>query len=250
MKIPNTCFMLLSVIAVLAHALPTQAENANHRSKHKVVEIDDSRIKFEINSTDEDGGIQVFLDAEPWRTMNIYDPRGRRVFRAKTSGNIGANGGTELFLESGEPEFSELSLEELLERFPAGTYQFRGRGIEGERLVGSGALTHDLPDGPTLVFPPEDSEPLDPTDVTLMWEGVDPPNGSPIIAYQVLVVQPDTGVVALPKVSLDIMMPPTATSLTVPAGFLLPDTEYEWEVLAIEAGGNQTLSSAFFSTVP
>ena len=48
----------------------------------------------------------------------------------------------------------------------------------------------------------------------------------------------------------DVMMPPTARSLIVPPGFLLPDTEYEWEVLAIEAGGNQTLSSAFFTTSP
>jgi hypothetical protein len=47
-----------------------------------------------------------------------------------------------------------------------------------------------------------------------------------------------------------MMMPATATSLTVPAGFLLPDTEYEWEVLAIEASGNQTLSSSFFTTAP
>ena len=182
--------------------------------------------------------------------MNIYDPKGRRVFRSRTSGNIGANGGTELFFESGEPEFSELPLEELLERFPAGTYRFRGRGIDGERLVGSGVLTHDLPDGPTLIYPLEDVDPLDPNNVTLMWEGVEAPNGSPIIAYQVLVVQPDTGLVALPKVSLDIMMPPKATSLIVPPGFLLPDTEYEWEVLAIEAGGNQTLSSSFFTTLP
>ena len=182
--------------------------------------------------------------------MNIYDPKGRRVFRSRTSGNIGANGGTELFFESGEPEFSELPLEELLERFPAGTYRFRGRGIDGERLVGSAVLTHDLPDGPTLIYPLEDVDPLDPNNVTLMWEGVEAPNGSPIIAYQVLVVQPDTGLVALPKVSLDIMMPPKATSLIVPPGFLLPDTEYEWEVLAIEAGGNQTLSSSFFTTLP
>ena len=249
MKIQKPWLVLLSVTVAVALALPSQARDEKHRSKHKVVEISDSRIKFEINSTDEDGGIQIFLDAEPWRTISIYDPMDRRVFRSRTAGSIGANGGTELFLESGEPEFSELSLEELLERFPAGTYHFRGRGIEGERLVGSGVLTHDLPDGPVLVYPLEDSGLLDPGNVTLMWEGVGPANGSPIIAYQVLVVQ-ETELVALPKVSLDVMMPPAARSLIVPPGFLLPDTEYEWEVLAIESGGNQTLSSAFFMTAP
>jgi hypothetical protein len=75
---------------------------------------------------------------------------------------------------------------------------------------------------------------------------VKPPNGSPIIGYQVLVVQPKNGQKALPKVTLDVTMPPTARSLVVPRGFLRPATEYEWEVLAIERGGNQTLSSSTF----
>ena len=77
-----------------------------------------------------------------------------------------------------------------------------------------------------------------------------PPNGSPIIAYEVLVVLGDTGLPALPKIALDVMMPPTATSLAVPPGFLRRGTLYEWEVLSIEAGGNQTLSSSFFRTAP
>jgi hypothetical protein len=44
------------------------------------------------------------------------------------------------------------------------------------------------------------------------------------------------------------MMPPTATRLRVPKGFLQPGTEYEWEVLAIEKTGNQTLSASTFTT--
>ena len=74
------------------------------------------------------------------------------------------------------------------------------------------------------------------------------PNGSPIIGYQELVVKPNTGIPALPKIILDVMMPPTATSMAVPPGFLLADSTYEWEVLAIEAGGNQTLSVGAFRT--
>ena len=71
-----------------------------------------------------------------------------------------------------------------------------------------------------------------------------------IIAYQVIVEDPESSFPAIPKIVLDVMMPATATSLIVPPGFLLPDTEYEWEVLAIEESGNQTLSSAFFRTKP
>jgi len=101
-----------------------------------------------------------------------------------------------------------------------------------------------------LVSPIEGDGAQDPADTVVRWERVPPPNGSPIIGYQVLVVRPDTGIRALPKVTLDVMMPPTANRLRVPPGFLEPGTEYEWEVLAIEEGGNQTLSSSTFVTKP
>jgi hypothetical protein len=237
-----------------AVAAPASAHGGREAPRHpdafqgRVVHIPDSRIKFEINSTDGDGGIQVFLDSDPWESMSIFDPSGELVYTTSTRGNVGELGGTELFLESGEPPFEELSLEELLVLFPEGQYRFTGRGIEGERFVGSAQLTHNLPAGPTLVSPLQGGPPQDPENTTVTWEPVGPANGSPIIGYQVLIVEPDTGLAALPKITLDVMMPPTATSLAVPPGFLQPDTEYEWEVLAIEEGGNQTLSSSFFTT--
>ncbi len=65
-----------------------------------------------------------------------------------------------------------------------------------------------------------------------------------------LVVRVAPGPRALPKVALDMIMPPSATSLRVPPGFLRRGGDYEWEVLAIEEGGNQTLSSDTFTTAP
>lgn len=239
---------LMLVGAVAPPASAEAAQGHPQAPRGPVVHIPDARIKFEINATDKDGGIQVFLDSDPWESMSIFDPEGNLVYTTSTSGNVGQLGGTELFLETGEPPFEELSLAELLELFPEGTYQFRGRGIEGERFVGSAQLTHNLTDGPRLVSPLEGGPPQDPENTTVRWEPVKPPNGGAIIGYQVLVVEPDTGLRALPKITLDVMMPPTATSLAVPPGFLQPNTEYEWEVLAIEEGGNQTLSSSFFTT--
>lgn len=249
---------IIALLMMTALALGTATAGRVHAEGKKdtqgagptIVELGDARLKFEINSTDQDGGVQVFLDADPWKWMMIFDPNGRLIFRSTARGSIGKQGGTELFLESGEPEFSEQSLEELLALFPEGDYRFIGRGLEREILVGTAALTHNIADGPVLVSPLEGGDPVDPNNAVVTWEPVGDGNGSPIIAYQVLVVQPDTGLPALPKVSLDVMMPPTATSMAVPPGFLLPGTEYEWEVLAIEASGNQTLSSAFFTTAP
>jgi hypothetical protein len=211
------------------------------------VEMKDSRIKFEINATDGDGGVQVFIDADGWEEMTIFDPSGNEIFTSTTRGRMAEQGGTELFLESAEPPFTELPVDQLLERWPAGQYRFEGRGLAGERIVGGAELTHNLPEGPLLVSPLEEDGPQDPMNTTVVWQSVEPPGGSAIIGYQVLVVQADTGVLALPKVALDVMMPPDATSLAIPPGFLLPGVEYEWEVLAIESGGNQTLSSAVFT---
>ncbi len=214
----------------------------------EVVELKDSRLKFEINDTDGDGGVQAFIDGDGWRWISIFDPSGRKIFTATTKGIMAEQGGTELFLESAEPPFSELPMSELLERFPEGEYRFYGRGIEGETFVGSANLSHNIPSGPVLVSPIEGDALQDPGNTVVEWEAVIPPNGSPIVGYQVLVVQPDTGLAGLPKVVLDVMMPPTAMTMEVPEGFLQPGTEYEWEVLAIEASGNQTLSSSFFTT--
>jgi hypothetical protein len=233
-------------------ATARSAEGATLREtpSAKVVRLKDARLKFEINATDRDGGVQVFIDAESWKEMSIFDPAGKRLFRSTTSGRMGRQGGTELFLESAEPPFSKLPVAKLLERFPKGKYTFRGVGLAGERYIGSARLTHHLPDGPRLVSPLEGHPPQTANDTTVVWKPVAPPRGSRIIGYQVLVVRPDTGLRALPEVTLDVMMPPSATSLRVPPGFLQPGTEYEWEVLAIEEGGNQTLSSDTFTTAP
>ena len=214
------------------------------------VELSDARLKIELNDTDGDVGIQVFVDGDPWKSMEIFDTRGRRLLRVRTSGAFGKQGGAELFMESGEPSFDELSFEDFLERFPEGDYHFRGRGVGGERFFGTAELTHNIPDGPLLVSPLEGGPLVDSNDAVMRWEPVADPPGSRIIAYQVLVVLDESEFPAIPKIALDIMMPATATSMAVPPGFLLPETEYEWEVLAIEEGGNQTLSSSFFQTAP
>ena len=240
---------VLALVSVLAAAVAAPAlAGSDSRPDRQSVELDDARMKFEINATDGDGGIHVFIDGEQWSWVAIFDPGGRRMLTSRTSGAMALQGGTELFLESAEPTFDELPLEELLQRFPEGKYRFRGEDLDGNRLVGTAILTHNLPDGPNLVSPLEGDPAQDPESTTLEWEPVAPANGSPIIGYQVLVVQEDTDLPALPTIALDIIMPPTATSLTVPSGFLQPDTEYEWEVLAIEESGNQTLSSSFFVT--
>ncbi len=231
-----------SVLALAATALAG--------SNREDLPLKDARLKIEFNATDRDAGVQLFVDSEPWRSLDVYDTRGRLLLRSTARGRFALQGGTELFLESGEPSLDDVPLEVFLKRFPVGNYKIVAHGIDGQKYVGHAKFTHDIPAGPVLVAPAADEVVMDLNNLTLRWQGVPPPNGSPIIGYQVLVVKSDTGLPGLPKIVLDVMMPPTATSMVVPPGFLRPDSTYEWEVLAIESGGNQTLSSAQFRTRP
>ncbi len=43
-------------------------------------------------------------------------------------------------------------------------------------------------------------------------------------------------------------LPASITKITIPKEFLEPDTDYDWEVLAIEESGNQALMSSSFDT--
>jgi hypothetical protein len=55
-----------------------------------------------------------------------------------------------------------------------------------------------------------------------------------------------TGGEALPQ--LDVDLPANETSVRVPAQYLKANTVYQFEVLATEESGNQTITEGFFCT--
>jgi hypothetical protein len=65
-----------------------------------------------------------------------------------------------------------------------------------------------------------------------------------IVAYQVIVER----VRSQPLQVFSVNVPGTITQVTVPPEFIQANAEYKFEVLAIEAGGNQTISESTFST--
>ena len=202
-----------------------------------------AKIIFEVNATDADAGIQVFLDGEPWKVVKIFNPDNEQIFKVLGTGNLGMFGLTELFSESNEPPFEEVSLAEVLAMFPAGKYRFEGTTVEGASLKSTATLSHVIPCGPEIVS----SETLPFNMARIEWNAVinrlDPATeecgGSTdldIVGYQVIV---DT---------FQVTLPASATSVTVPPEFLEPNTVYLFEVLAIEASGNQTITEGSFMT--
>ena len=200
--------------------------------------LDEAEIYIEINDTDGDAGIQVFLDGEGWDSMQMTGPRGAVLFSVLAEGSVGMQGITEFFFESAEPSFDEQSLEELLELFPAGKYKLRGTTTDNKPLRGRARLTHRIPAAPVLVSPEDGEEDVDPDDTVIEWMPV-----SEIVGYQVIVETDDD-----PLMVFSADVGPGVTSITVPPEFMMSGTAYKYEVLAVEGSGNQTISEAEFET--
>ena len=225
---------LLAVAALVLGAAPPEAW-AKPFSAAKII--------FEVNATDADAGIQVFLDGEPWKVVKIFNPDNEQIFKVLGTGNLGMFGLTELFSESNEPPFEEVSLAEVLAMFPAGKYRFEGTTVGGASLKSMATLSHVIPCGPEIVS--EDTLPFD--EAIIGWTPVtnelDPATEEcgestdlEIVGYQVIVG------------TFQVTLPASATQVTVPPEFLEPNTVYLFEVLAIEASGNQTITEGSFET--
>ncbi len=206
----------------------------------------DARMIIELNNTAQDVGVQMFIDGEPWRLLRAFDPNGKKVLDINGSSSLRLQGFTELFFESSEPPLGEVSLAKFLARFPQGMYEIEGVTIKGNKIEGKALFTHFIPAAPVITLPLADSL-QDPADTVVSWEAVPNPPGSVIDAYQVIVTQV---LDVRPKRTFSVHVPASVTSVIVPAGFMRPNADYDLEVLAIEAGGNQTITTGNFSTSP
>ena len=185
---------------------------AGFSDEHDASEIpfDVAEVFFELNNTDGDLGIHALIDGEPWKRLQIEDADERRLLNVGTRGRLRRQGLTEIFFESAEPTFDELSPKRFFERFPEGTYDVEGRTLEGDELESETEVTHAMPAPPqaTVNYMPttgvcDDEDPgYGPTEVTgpsvvIAWNEVmltHPALGSPlnspdisIYNYQVVV---------------------------------------------------------------
>jgi hypothetical protein len=218
------------------------------------VPLKDAKLNIEHNATDNDTGFQGFIDSEGWRRLEVRGPAGP-VLAFEGGGTLGELGLTELFFETVEPENAKVPIDEMLAKLPEGKYTIAGPGQENGTSTGqtSGTawLTHDIPAGPKLVSPREGAR-VPVRGVVTRWRPVSKTiTGRPvkIIAYQLIIekdVEPHRHMIG--KFGLSMYLPRSVTHIKVPAGFLQHRTAYNWEVLAIERSGNQTLSSGSFRT--
>ena len=194
------------------------------------------KLYIEYNASGNDLGFHVFLDGEDWKSLKIVNPAGVTVFEVEGRGAYKDLGLTELFFEGAEPSLAEFPLDDLLALFPEGRYKFIGVTVDGARLVSTTTLSHAVPDAPAV------SAVVDDETVTIEWNEVTgTPAGFPqrrvdIVGYQVIVG------------SFQVTLPALSRRVTVPEEFIesLGPGEHPFEVLAIDASGNQTITEGSF----
>src|SRR5688572_6537340 len=247
--------LILSSAALLAGAGIAADGGSGSAASQAAIPLKDAKLNIEHNATDRDTGFQGFVDSEGWRRLDVRGPGGQ-VLAFEGRGSLAKLGVTELFFETVEPANADVSIAKMLAKLPEGRYTIAGAAQENGKSLGrtSGTawLTHDIPAGPKLVSP-RDGANVPVRGVVARWQPVSKTiTGEPvkIIAYQLIVekdVAPHKHMIG--KLGgLSMYLPPSVTSIAVPNGFLEPRSKYQWEVLAIERSGNQTLSSGEFRT--
>jgi hypothetical protein len=214
----------------------------------------------ELNDTDGDLGFHALIEGDAWKKLKIEDPDGRQILLVRPVRSLAQQGLTELFFESAEPPFDELSPEEFFDRFPEGRYEITGRTIEGDKMRSRDRFTHVMPappdnlevsgesalsdcdeDGPVKV---DKNEPIiisfDEVEESHPDLGAFDPDIE-IVGYQVVVEREEPTVLVF---SIDL--PPSETEVEVPPEFIALGEEFKFEVLAREASGNQTAVESCF----
>jgi hypothetical protein len=233
-----------------------------------------TNIHFETNASACDMGIQMSFDTDGLSDLTVKDPNGQIVYQA---GGVGGPAVTheitEGFQERVEPQIRDLIralgcerdpeepaifLADLLSAWPAGKYTFRGSGEDAE-WRGFAPLSHKIPAGPEILTP-DDGDIVAPAENLLIrWnkvtEAIVPELGPvSIVGYHVVIADATQGEPFPPgkfPAQFDVDLPSWETSLIVPNQFLRSNKIYEFEVLATEAGGNQTITEGgVFCTKP
>jgi len=116
-------------------------------------------------------------------------------------------------------------------------YKFTGMTARGDTLEGEARLTHKLPEPVSLISPRPDTQNAPTAGLQVRWKP-----GRNLAGYIVVVEDEKSGR------EMKASLPPSASSFTVPDGFLLPGTEYRIAVAATSKDGNHAFIEIPFRT--
>jgi hypothetical protein len=231
-------------------------------------------FNIEFNATDLDVGVRGFFDYEPYEELEIEDPNEIEIAELELEGSLADQGIAEFFFESGEPELADLSFAEFFERFPEGTYEYEAELIdddededeleeeicEDDEVECEAYFSHVVPCEPEIEAGGNRRRGYiirwDPVTQVVNTAATDAnvQNGVEealvcedsaeleIVGYEVIVETEVDGEEKEYKIDL----PGDATSVSVPLEFVALSDEFDYEVIAIEESGNQTIGEDEF----
>ena len=236
----------------------------------------------ELNNTDGDLGIHFLLDGGPWKKFEIEGPDGpneRTLIKVRARGPLGRQGGTEIFFESAEPTFDDLTPAEFFARFPEGIYEAEGEGLEGEEFESEDYYSHTMP-APASGVEVSGGEPdLEgecandedvphvsvSTPIIISWDQVTTSHPGVVIDDELvpmgtsgdveieiyeLVVEDDEGDAVLSIIIPAEGLPVGPVSVTIPADYIAITDEWKFEILATAAEtGNATAVESCFGVL-
>lgn len=246
-------------LVALALGLTSVAAVADHDE----IEWDDAFLFFELNNTDGDLGIHALIDGEPWKKLEIEDTNEREILDVSVKGRLRRQGLTEIFFESAEPTFDELSPEKFFKRFPEGTYEIEGMSLEGQEIESDVELTHLIPAPPeTEVNGKEQAEDCDAAnfpevsgDLIISWEDVTMSHPDLGRTNEPIEVENYQLVVEFEEGELSFILPDGVTEVEIDDDLVVelsgveeePDgVLVKYEVLVREASYNQTATESCF----
>jgi hypothetical protein len=245
------------------------------------ISFEEADVYAELNDTDEDLGFHALIDGEGWKKLRVEDPNEKNILKLKAKSSLRRQGLTELFFESAEPTFDELSPEEFFARFPEGTYEIEGITLDGEELESEDLFSHVMPAAPANIQVNggdpilhkevdcetgegvQEVELEEGEDVVISWDPVTSSHpqvgrdGSIVASLYQVVIEFETPDEFESKYSVDL--PPSVTEATIPYSFIALGLEedegeitgeFKFEILVKEElGGNQTAAESCFEVV-
>jgi hypothetical protein len=191
-------------------------------------------VSFEQNATDKD--VEVVFDVkggdEGLVQLTVTAPDGRTVvdIKAPDASTLGLR---QFRFES--PERGDVAA--IRAAYPEGVYTFDAATAAGVKFHGTATLRHALPPVATGIRPAADAEDVPVKGLVIRWTPA-----RNLAGYTIALEQDSL------EVSVSAKLPGSATSFSVPDGFLAPGLEYVLSIGTMTSEGNITYVESTFTT--
>ncbi|WP_133510471.1 hypothetical protein [Candidatus Thiosymbion oneisti] len=196
-------------------------------------QFDKTKLYLERNVTDGDAEVVIEAkgDDEGLSALTLVAPDGRTLVDFQVpEGKLGIRS---VKLESPEPEDDG----RVQADFPAGAYGFTGITMDGDRISGSGTLSHRLPPPVSFLLPKDGQEDIPAAGLKVQWK--------PLKGIEKYVLSLED---AATDLAIEAELPGNASSFEIPNGWMKPDTDYKLAVGSVAPDGNRSFVEIEFET--